>query len=76
MTTLADLPQPETPTPTKYEPTPFSGPGSLADRARVTITLDTDILMAAEDQAKSCDQSFQEWCQANLNDALRSYLGA
>lgn len=64
------------PTPTRYTATPPSGPGSLVDRSRITVALDTEILMAAEDQAEACGQTLAEWCQVNVNDALRGYLGA
>ena len=55
---------------------PSSRPAiTLRDRCMVTIQIDSDILLAAEDQAGSQGLSFQEWAQQTFNDSLRAYLG-
>jgi hypothetical protein len=61
--------------PTRYEPSTVATRQSLSDRAKVTITIDPDMILAAEDQARSMGVPFKEWCQQILNDALRTYLG-
>lgn len=45
------------------------------NNTRVTVTIDPDILLACEDQAKSQMKPLQEWFQESINYSLRAYLG-
>jgi hypothetical protein len=48
---------------------------SLRPSGRVTITVDSDLLPACQDQAQAMAVSFEEWVQRAANDGLRQMLG-
>jgi hypothetical protein len=48
---------------------------SLNQSRHVSFVIDEDMILAAQDQARSMCISWDAWCQQVLNDALRTYLG-
>lgn len=61
--------------PTRYQAPDPQLRHTLESSRTVTFTIDEDMILAAQDQARSMGMGFNEWCQTALNDSLRIYLG-